>query len=133
MPSAGPDAPPDPDDPHGPGRSPAADATRRTFLATERTFLAWFRTGLATLALAITIGRILPELLDEDTRAFRVVGLGFGLLGVAILVYGAVRERLVVRALARGGFAEMPTVAVIALTAVSVVLGAALIFLILGR
>jgi putative membrane protein len=131
--NAGPGEPPDAEERPEPGQPVAADATRRTFLATERTFLAWFRTGLATLALAITIGRILPELLEEDTRAFRLVGLGFGLLGVGVLVYGAVRERLVVRALARGGFAPVPTVAVTVLTVSAVLLGAALIALILGR
>src|SRR4249920_3427477 len=40
----------------------AVDATRRTHLANERTQLAWWRTGLTALAVALGVGRVVPEL-----------------------------------------------------------------------
>ena len=39
-----------------------ADATRRTRLANERTYLAWWRTGLASLAVSVGTGRLVPAL-----------------------------------------------------------------------
>ncbi|MGZ5314068.1 MAG: DUF202 domain-containing protein, partial [Solirubrobacterales bacterium] len=46
----------------------ARDATRRTRLANERTQLAWWRTGLTALAVAVGIGRVIPELDPSATR-----------------------------------------------------------------
>ncbi len=45
-----------------------ADATRRTRLANERTELAWWRTGLTALAVALAIGRVVPELNGSAVR-----------------------------------------------------------------
>ena len=108
----------------------ASDATRRTYLASERTFLAWFRTALASLALAITIGRVLPEITEGDRRVFQVVGLGFGIVGLGVLVYGAVRERAITKALASGRYVPFPFTALVVLTAAVFVLGIVLVVLI---
>ena len=117
--------------PHDPSPDAAAsDATRRTYLASERTFLAWFRTALASLALAITIGRVLPEITEGDRRVFQVVGLGFGLVGLGVLVYGAVRERMITRALADGRYVPFPFTALVVLTGAVFVLGIVLVVLI---
>ena len=40
---------------------PSGDA-RRTSLANERTQLAWWRTGLTALAVALAVGRLVPEI-----------------------------------------------------------------------
>lgn len=109
------------------------DATRRTYLASERTFLAWFRTALAALALGITIGRVLPEIVDGDRLAFELAGLGFGVVGIGILLYGAVRDRQVNRALREGDYVPFPGAAVLVLTAVVAVLGVVLLALIALR
>lgn len=69
-------------------------ATRRTLLAGERTALAWWRTGLTALAVAVGIGRILPELQNTgSTWPYAVVGIGFAIYGIALLVQGTVRGR----------------------------------------
>ncbi len=68
-----------------------ADASRRTWLAAERTWLAWWRTGIGAAALAIAIGRLLPGLTGAARWPFRVLGLGYGVLAVAVLVVGAIR------------------------------------------
>lgn len=120
---------------HPPEPEPAAgtvavDATRRTYLANERTFLAWFRTALACLALAITIGRVLPELTGGQALPFQLVGLGFGLLGLFALFYGGFREQLIDRMLAKGGYVPLPVQAVALMMGVAAILGVALIVLI---
>lgn len=101
------------------------DATRRTFLAEERTFLAWLRSGLAAIAVSLAVGRLLPELLDADDGAYRLLGVGYGVLGVFLLGYGATRQRRVERALAVGSFPPLPVWVVTALGAAGLVLGAA--------
>lgn len=70
-------------------------APRRTWLAAERTYLAWLRTALAALALAVGVGRLLPALISVSHVAFGVVGAGYGVFGVLILVLGAWRTQRV--------------------------------------
>ncbi len=97
-----------------------SDVTRRTWLAAERTWLAWWRTGLGAAALAIAIGRLLPGLTHGVRWPFRILGLGYGALAVAVLVIGAVRQHRTSEALRRGGFDELSTPLVMWLTAVAV-------------
>lgn len=86
----------------------AVDATRRTHLANERTQLAWWRTGLTALAVALGVGRVVPELADSSTRwPYLVAGVGFALWGILAIAYGTAHTTAIERALARGGF--LPT------------------------
>jgi putative membrane protein len=101
------------------------DATRRTFLAEERTFLAWLRSGLAAIAVSLAVGRLLPALLDADQTAYRVLGIGYGLLGIFLMAYGAVRQRTVERHLLAGGFAPLPPWVVVTLGSCGLLLAAA--------
>lgn len=81
------------------------DATRRTWLAAERTWLAWVRTGLGFSALAMTIGKIVPSLSNAATTwPYEVIGAGYALLGVLVLVYAFVRRDAVEGALPRGEY-----------------------------
>jgi len=67
-------------------------AEKRTDLAVERTMLAWWRTGLAALAVALAVGRLLPELSDvETTWPYVALGLGFAVYATAIFAYGGWR------------------------------------------
>lgn len=68
------------------------DATRRTYLAQERTLLAWWRSGLASFAVAIGIGRLVPAILDVAAAPFVALGIGFGVLGFAFVSIGAHRD-----------------------------------------
>ena len=65
-----------------------SDVSRRTWLAAERTWLAWWRTGIAVGAVAIAVGRFLPGLTHGVRWPFRVLGLGYGVLSIAILLVG---------------------------------------------
>lgn len=74
---------------HGTGR-PQDQAP----LVAEHMYLSWWRTSLATLAVALGIGKVLPDLLDSGTAwPYLVVGVAWGLLAVALAVYGLVRQR----------------------------------------
>lgn len=67
-------------------------ALGRTRLAGERTMLAWWRTGLASLAVALAVGRLLPELSGEDTTwPYVLLGLGFASYATGLFTYGLVR------------------------------------------
>ena len=79
------------------------DAIRRTRLAAERTELAWWRTALTSIAVAIAVGRVVPELSDTSTEwPYLVVGIGWALYSVALFGYGSIRSRRVEAALDSG-------------------------------
>ena len=77
------DPSPDPED---------VGADRRTNLAGERTLLAWWRTGFTAIAVALAVGRVLPELASDSPRwPYVLIGVGFGLYGIALIAYGTRR------------------------------------------
>jgi putative membrane protein len=79
------------------------DAIRRTRLAAERTELAWWRTALTSIAVAVGVGRVVPELSGITTEwPYVVVGIGWALYSVALFGYGSVRSRRVEQAIDRG-------------------------------
>ena len=107
------------------------DATRRTRLANERTYLAWWRTGLTALAVGIGVGKFLPQHSGSAHWPYEVVGVGFGVLGLALLVVGLQRTRAVEEALDRGSFAPISPQLLVVLAAAGVVLAVGVIALVL--
>ncbi len=96
------------------------DVTRRTWLAAERTWLAWWRTGIGASAVAIGVGRIVPELTHGARWPFRVLGIAYGLIAVAVLVFGGIRQQRTAEALRRGSYNELSSPLVLWLTAAAV-------------
>jgi putative membrane protein len=91
---------PEDDERQQPEAGPERDsAPRRTYLAAERTYLAWLRTGLTSIGIALAVGRLIPALIDASQAAFAVLGIGYGLLGVFLIIYAAVSARRIRRAL----------------------------------
>jgi putative membrane protein len=108
------------------------DATRRTRLAGERTQLAWWRTGLTSLAVGIGIGRVVPELNDNSANwPYVALGVGYGLYGVALFLYGNLRGRALDDAVTHGGYSQLGRHANFGLAFGGVVLGLATSLLIL--
>jgi putative membrane protein len=103
------------------------DATRRTHLANERTHLAWWRTGLTALAVGLAAGRIVPELAGGAAWPFQLLGAGYAVLGLSLILYGHRRRAEVERALARGEWSVFPPSAALAMTAAGLLLGVATI------
>jgi uncharacterized membrane protein YidH (DUF202 family) len=113
--------PPDPD-----AQEPApVDASRRTSLAAERTWLAWWRTGLGAAAVAVGVGRLLPELTKGTHWPLKALGLAYGVLAIVVLVIGGVRQSRVAAALRRGSYDELSSRMVLWLTAAAVALSVA--------
>jgi uncharacterized membrane protein YidH (DUF202 family) len=102
----------------------APDATRRTWLANERTWLAWLRTGLAALAVALGVGKVVPEVADTRHRwPYVVVGVGYALLGIALVAYGGRRRQQVDQAVRAGGYSSPSPIAMAAFVWATAVLG----------
>jgi len=115
-----------PDQPLKPDPNPAqlVDASRRTYLAGERTQLAWWRTGLTALAVALGVGRVVPELSKtSSTWPYVVAGVGFALWGIFALAYGTANRNAMEKALREGRFHEAAAWPLVALTASGVALG----------
>lgn len=98
------------------------DASRRTLLAAERTWLAWWRTALGGAAVAIAVGRILPNVTHGARWPFTFLGIGYAILAIAVLLAGAVRQQRTAQALRRGGYSELSSSLVMWLTAGALVL-----------
>lgn len=100
------------------------DATRRTYLAGERTQLAWWRTGLTAMAVALGVGRVVPELSKTATGwPYVVAGVGFALWGIFALAYGTANRNAMEKALREGRFHEASPWPLTALTATAIALG----------
>jgi putative membrane protein len=99
-------------EPLKPESNPAqlVDATRRTYLAGERTQLAWWRTGLTALAVALGVGRVVPELSGNGARwPYVIAGVGFAFWGIFAIAYGTANREAMMQALREGRFHEGPT------------------------
>jgi putative membrane protein len=108
------------------------DALKRTDLANERTQLAWWRTGLTALAVALAVGRVLPDLGDTSHAwPYTVVGVGFALYALLLIGYGSLRARSVADSVRRGGGVPSHDRVLLVLTTVGIVLAAATTLLIL--
>jgi uncharacterized membrane protein YidH (DUF202 family) len=77
------------------------------------------------------VGRLLPALLDSSSAPFIAIGVGFGLLALAFIVYGTFRQRHVDAAIAQGSFRPLDAWFVLTVTALMAILVTATIVLIL--
>ena len=116
-----------------PAAPQSSDVTRRTWLAAERTWLAWWRTGVGASAVAIGVGRIVPELTHGARWPWRLLGIAYGLIAVAVLVLGGVRQQRTAEALRRGSYSELSSPLVMYLTAAAVVVSLAAVVLVAVR
>lgn len=107
-------------------------ATERTEMANERTRLAWWRTGLTAFAVALAVGRLLPELsTDSGTWPYVVLGVAFAVYGIALFLHGTRRARETRRKLGVGADTESADRSLHALAGAGVALGVGTILVIL--
>jgi len=105
-------------------------AVPRTYLASERTYLAWWRSGLAALALAVAVGRLVPEITTGPDWPWAVIGVLFGLLGVLAVSYGYIRHRQVTQAIVEQRFEPVDPRVASLMAVVAAVLGLAVVVLV---
>jgi len=120
-----------PASPSAPSRYPE-DASRRTLLAAERTWLAWWRTALGAAAVAIGVGRVLPDLGTGPRWPFVALGIGYALLAIAVLIAGAVRQQQTANALQRGDYADLSGPLVLGLTVGALILSIGTLILVIA-
>jgi uncharacterized membrane protein YidH (DUF202 family) len=99
-----------------------ADTTLNVGMAAERTWLAWWRTALVATAGALGVGRLAPRLLHAAPAPYIVLGCGYALLAVALILVGARRHRALGRAIERGEPAPLPATTVTLFTLGGVIL-----------
>jgi uncharacterized membrane protein YidH (DUF202 family) len=104
----------------------SGDSDRQVRLANDRTYLAWGRTALAFFALALAVGRIIPELDRSVSRwQFEVIGCAYATLGVVFVLYGLHRHRVVQRAAVTGGFVDASGPLLVVLSVLTAIVGVA--------
>jgi len=102
-------------------------------MAAERTWLAWWRTALAATVGALAAGRLAPEVLDVATWPYVLLGVGYALLAVGLLLSGADRQRHLQDAIERGTEAPLPFARVAFFTVGGVVLALTTIVLVVAQ
>jgi putative membrane protein len=112
---------------------PWGDPSRRTWLAAERTWLAWWRTALGAAAVAVGVGRILPDITHGARWPFTLLGIGYGILAIAVLLAGAVRQQRTAEALRNNTYSEMSISLVMWLTAGALVLAVGTLIIIIAK
>jgi uncharacterized membrane protein YidH (DUF202 family) len=96
--------------------------------------LAWLRTGLTATAVALAVGKLIPDLSHPHTTRwpYETLGAGYGLLGVALVVYGLRRRAQVDHAIRAGRYAAPGDTALAAIGFVAVVLGMATVVVVIA-
>jgi putative membrane protein len=85
-----------------PPQDVAPDVIQRTSMAAERTWLAWWRTALAATVGALGVGRLAPDLLGVEAWPYVLLGAGYGVMAVGLLLVGAKRQRDLERGVTSG-------------------------------
>jgi putative membrane protein len=119
------------DPPRPAGGDPGAP--QRTAMAAERTWLAWWRTALAATAGALGVGRLAPELLGVASWPYVVLGAGYGLMAVGLLLAGARRMRQLDDAVRSGEQVPLPFWLVAVFTSGGVLLALLTIVLVIAQ
>jgi inner membrane protein YidH len=102
-------------------------------MAAERTWLAWWRTALAATVGALAAGRLAPEVLDVASWPYVVLGAGYAVLALGLLLSGADRQRHLQEAIDRGREAPLSLRRVTVFTVGGVVLALMTIVLIVAQ
>jgi putative membrane protein len=111
---------------HPPEPERRIDAYRRTHLANERTYLAWLRSGLTAVAVGLAVAKLLPDLSDAGASwPYVLLGGGFCVLGILMMLAGLQRMRVVGKALARGEFGPLDERLAVGLGVLTIVLALA--------
>jgi putative membrane protein len=122
-----------PSEPLSTSEPTAADVAQRTSMAAERTWLAWWRTALAATVGALGAGRLAPELLEVAAWPYVVLGIGYAVVAIGLLVSGAQRQRELQRALDAGSHAPLSFRLVAVFTVAGVVLALTTIALVAAQ
>jgi uncharacterized membrane protein YidH (DUF202 family) len=120
-----------------PSASAPADASellaKQALMAAERTWLAWWRSALVATGGALAVGRVTPQVLHLAAWPYVLLGAGYGLLAVGMVVVGTQRHRRLARAAVAGIDSGLDSRVVAAFTVGGMVLGLRTVALVLAQ
>jgi len=106
---------------------------KQTLMAAERTWLTWWRTALVATAGALAIGRVTPQALHVAAWPYVLLGVGYGVLAVGMVIVGAHRHRRLARAAVAGIDSGIDSRIVGAFTVGGIALGLCTVALVLAQ
>jgi len=122
--------------PEPPARAPADVGellVKQTLMAAERTWLTWWRSALVATAGALAVGRVTPQALHVAAWPYVLLGIGYGLLGIGMVIVGAQRHRRLARAVLAGVDSALDSRVVAVFTVGGIALGLCTIALVLAQ
>jgi putative membrane protein len=100
------------------------ESEHRTELAAERTWLAWWRTAIAAAIAGLGVGRLLPEVVTGTKWPYVVLGTGYCLTALGLMIAGGLRQSRVRTALGERSFVELDRRLVVVFTVAGALLTA---------
>ncbi len=108
-------------------------AVKQAVMAAERTWLAWWRSALVALAGALAVGRVTPQLLHVASWPYVLLGVGYGLIAIGMVIVGALRHERLARVALTSTDSTLDSRLIAAFSAAGVTLAACTLAIILAQ
>jgi len=108
-------------------------AVKQSVLAAERTWLAWWRSALVAVAGALAVGRVTPQVLHVASWPYVLLGVGYGVIAIGMVIVGALRHERLARTSVTSVDSKLDSRLVAAFSAGGVALAACTVALILAQ
>jgi uncharacterized membrane protein YidH (DUF202 family) len=108
-------------------------AVKQAVMAAERTWLAWWRSALVALAGALAVGRVTPQVLHVASWPYVLLGVGYGLIAIGMVIVGALRHERLARVTLTSSDSTLDSRLIAAFSAAGVAVAACTLALILAQ
>jgi putative membrane protein len=108
-------------------------AVKQAVMAAERTWLAWWRSALVAVAGALAVGRVTPQVLHVASWPYVLLGAGYGVIAIGMVIVGALRHERLSRVMLTGAESALDTRLIAAFSAGGVALAACTLALVLAQ
>ena len=108
-------------------------AVKQAVMAAERTWLAWWRSALVALAGALAVGRVTPQVLHVASWPYVLLGVGYGLIAIGMVIVGALRHERLARVTLTSADSNLDSRFIAAFSAAGVAVAACTLALILAQ
>ena len=108
-------------------------AVKQAVMAAERTWLAWWRSALVALAGALAVGRVTPQVLHVASWPYVLLGVGYGLIAIGMVIVGALRHERLARVTLTSADSTLDSRLIAAFSAAGVAVAACTLALILAQ
>jgi putative membrane protein len=108
-------------------------AVKQAVMAAERTWLAWWRSALVALAGALAVGRVTPQVLHVASWPYVLLGVGYGLIAIGMVIVGALRHERLARVTLTSADSTVDSRLIAAFSAAGVAIAACTLALILAQ